>query len=254
MGLGEKYKHVYKIDDIHRRIVRVKEDGTEDGYTKHPIPPKHEFDIENQNLYYENRELKEEQNGGFYDLQFKRQILRIRPLERVIDFLEYQYKHTKQPQAFLARLITGGVIGQNFGISHPDRHKLIVDWVHEKQKEDKSMATDTKEDKVPLTERLLIIRYLEEHSLFPKYNTAKGETKKQYEYFISILLSEKPDTVKRGFQRVYKILKGLDITKENQAERIRQLQAVRKYFEGIGQTEIVGKIDKLLTKTNMPLK
>lgn len=103
---------------------------------------------------------------------------------------------------------------------------------------------------IDLTERLLIIRYLQQHNQFPQYNPTEGHTKKMFEEFVSLLLSESKDAVKKGFQRVDKILKSTDLTKENKTDRLKQLKNVSSYFTSIDKKECVSDIQKLISKIN----
>jgi len=106
----------------------------------------------------------------------------------------------------------------------------------------------TKEDS-NLTIRLLIIHYLQEHGNFPKHNTKLGQTQGQFQKFITSLLNEKPDTIKKGFQRLPELLDVDQTTNGNKSDRIGKLQHVLEVFKGIDNKEVVDKISKLLKAT-----
>jgi hypothetical protein len=105
-------------------------------------------------------------------------------------------------------------------------------------------------NKTDLTERLLIVRYLQNESLFPTFDSSKGETATNINEFLAILLSEKTDTIKKGFQRVDKIISNKELTKENKSDRLKQLNNVLKYFNQINQYSIAEKIKELIKTIN----
>lgn len=104
--------------------------------------------------------------------------------------------------------------------------------------------------RVDLTERLLVIRFLQNENLFPSQNSRIGQSASQINSFLAILLSEKTDTIKKGFARVDKILSNKDISKENKSDRLRQLNNVLKYFADLNQSAIQIKIETLIKSIN----
>ena len=105
---------------------------------------------------------------------------------------------------------------------------------------------ESKTEKIDLTERLLIIRFLQNENLFPSLDSRIGLTATQINQFIAVLISEKTDTVKKGFARVDKIMSNKDLSKENRTDRLRQLNNVLKYFTEINQSTIQKRVETLI--------
>jgi hypothetical protein len=85
-------------------------------------------------------------------------------------------------------------------------------------------------------------------SQIPSQSSKTGDTAKQFHKFLSILLSEKDETIKKSFQRVEKIIDFKDLTKDNKADRLRQLNNVLLHFRSINLLPISKKIERLIEK------
>ncbi len=121
--------NIYKVDSIQR--VTVLANG---GIRKSWLPPKHEFDVQNFNTYNENGELVAAVNSGEADLDFISALLRIKPVERVEDFLDYQFANSENPEQFFKHINTGAIINFPSIERTPASQKILVEWVNEKKK------------------------------------------------------------------------------------------------------------------------
>ncbi len=213
----------------------------------------HEFDVLNWNQYNSEGVEVRASSQEFDDKKFIEKLLGIKPMERVEMFLNYQYKHTESKGLFLEHLGSGAIV--NKLKDHREQQKILLEWVKiklaalEKDNELGKLRGVTEENSEKnLADKLLVIRYLQKHSLFPSQESGKGDTATQFHIFLSFLLNEKPDTIKSSLARVDKTIRNKGITKENKTHWLRKLNNVLSHFRRINLTEPQPDIETLIKK------
>lgn len=234
---------IYKIEETHKDVKM--NDGRMIRYSKHNTANR--WDLPNLNLYSEDGKLLKEESFEVYKFEFLRKLKRIKPFE-VNPFLDYQFEHTED-KVFFINHIKPITIHSHYFNDKEERRFLIGEWIREKEKQLEKTPKDEPRKK-DLTEKLLAIYFLQSNSLFPTHNTSLGHTQKQFEVFVSNILGESEDAIKKGFQRVRKIVKGTEVVKENKTDRLKQLHTVKNWFDSINQEDISKKIEILIDKIN----
>lgn len=140
-----------------------------------------------------------------------------------------------------------------FNLGLEEIESKIVDYCKNKiyELENGIDGNDKEFKKKDLAERLLIIYFLREENLFPKFDsTTKLETETGHNEFLGILLSENENTIKKNFsESISKIIHPKKNTEGNKKKRIEQLENVKKYFQKINHQGIIVKIEQLITDT-----
>jgi hypothetical protein len=109
-----------------------------------------------------------------------------------------------------------------------------------------------------LTKQLLIVYYLKENNLFlvnkdvllEQYSSMNVRTQGLFEQFVSQMLNENQDAVKKGFQRVNNILNNRGLSSRAAVRRVELLLNIKANFEQIEQLKIVKQIDDLIETIN----
>jgi hypothetical protein len=101
-----------------------------------------------------------------------------------------------------------------------------------------------------LTERMLIIAYLQKHKLFPKHNTQIGQTQSIIENFISALLNENIDSIVKARKKASDFFNNKNITTAQKPFKLRNLNNIKHYFENLGHKEVLSEIEELIEKIN----
>jgi len=121
---------IYKTDSLHRHVILDK-GGSRNSNT----PTQHEFDLPNNHTYNEKGELIRERDLGKLDLDFSCKLTGIEPVERVEDFLDYQFEHSEDKLKFLKHINTGVIINSYRISRSPARQQILIDWIKEKKKQ-----------------------------------------------------------------------------------------------------------------------
>lgn len=173
--------------------------------------------------------------------------------DKVLKRVNRDFDKLQSEYILYERLIETNGFSDKINLGKFDIDKSIIDSFFERFKEMSGLSDnhfelneESKTEKIDLTERLLIIRFLQNENLFPSLDSRIGLTATQINQFIAVLISEKTDTVKKGFARADKIMSNNDLSNGNRNERLRQLNNVIKYFTEINQSEIQKKVETLI--------
>lgn len=147
---------VYKIDSIHRKVIL--KDGR---FQKSNQKTEFEYDLPNCNTYKENGELVSLANIEEYDYQLCRKLVRVNPIHKIEDLLEYQFSNSPDKQEFLKH-VRGVAIRQTIFKEKENKTmaawlRYFNEWVNVKMAN--SMNTDnlTSEPKDKLTHKQQIL-------------------------------------------------------------------------------------------------
>jgi hypothetical protein len=231
---------IFKIDE-NKSIVVLANGGKR--FTRTKTNP---LNLRNLNEYNEKGELIKNANSKEYIEDFLLECCKKHiTANNFFNFILYHYENSENKREYLSLLKYDLMNLKLFTIEA--NKSVLKDFIKEIELD---IDPEKSINKTDLTERLLIVRYLQNESLFPTFDSSKGETATNINEFLAILLSEKTDTIKKGFQRVDKIISNKELTKENKSDRLKQLNNVLKYFNQINQYSIAEKIKELIKTIN----
>ena len=113
-----------------------------------------------------------------------------------------------------------------------------------------NQKNNNKTPQLDLTERMLIIAYLQKYKLFPRHNTQIGQTQSIIENFISALLNENIDSIVKARKKTSDFLNNKNITTAQKPFKLKNLNNIKQHFENLEHKEILSEIEELIEKIN----
>lgn len=191
----------YKVDTLKRKVFKGK--GDTRVHSVYNLNTEHEFDIANQSSYNEYGELIKEQTWPYYDIDFIHKLIRIRPVERVQDFLDYQFENCPDGAAFVKHIDTGAIINAISLSQKPSYQKELIKWIQEKKRLIKNNNQSVKTEKRNYLVLAFYYFYKQCVNEIEWFDNWAGGREKAYNEVVSKHYKNPPKTAWKQFQRAY---------------------------------------------------